>query len=240
MGAQWKHAGRVSNSSKRSALVGKLVKEIAVAAKMGDPNPDNNPRLRAGVEAAKKNSVPRDTIERAIKKGAGLLDDGVSYETIVFEGFAPHQVPVIVECLTDNRNRTNADIRVIFRKGQIGNAGSVAWMFNRAGVIEGNHPDKTIDRETVAIEAGAQEVEVLEAADTPEGTCGARFICDPKDLDSVSKFLTQNQWTITQAELSYLAKNSVEVDSAKKQEVIEFLGALDDCDDVHRIYTALK
>ena len=220
--------------------MGKLVKEIAVAAKMGDPNPDNNPRLRAGVEAAKKNSVPRDTIERAIKKGAGLLDDGVSYETIVFEGFAPHQVPVIVECLTDNRNRTNADIRVLFRKGQIGNAGSVSWMFNRSGVIEGNHPDKSIDRETVAIEAGAQEVEVLEAADTPEGTCGARFICDPKDLDAVSKFLTQNQWTVTQAELSYLAKNAVEVEAAKKQEVVEFLGALDDNDDVHRIYTALK
>src|SRR6185369_17234659 len=113
MGAQWKHAGRIQNSSKRGALISKLVKEITVAAKSGDPNPENNPRLRAGVEAAKKASVPRDTIERAIKKGAGLLSDQVQYETISYEGFAPHRVPVIVECLTDNKNRTAADIRVL-------------------------------------------------------------------------------------------------------------------------------
>src|SRR4051794_9881057 len=104
MGAQWKHAGRVQTSSKRGALIGKLVKEITVAAKVGDPNPDNNPRLRAGVEAAKKASVPRDTIERAIKKGAGLLDETVQYETVTYEGFGPHRVPIIVECLTDNKN----------------------------------------------------------------------------------------------------------------------------------------
>src|SRR5947209_16256517 len=101
MGAQWKHAGRVANSSKRGALISKLVKEITVAAKSGDPNPDNNPRLRAGVEAAKRASVPKDTIDRAIKKGAGLLDETVQYETISYEGFAPHRVPVIVECVTE-------------------------------------------------------------------------------------------------------------------------------------------
>src|SRR5436305_4052671 len=114
MGAQWKQAGRVANSTKRGALIGKLVKEIMVAAKMGDPNPENNSRLRAAVEAARKASVPRDTIDRAVKKGAGLLDEQVVYETITYEGFAPHKVPVIVECLTDNKNRTASDIRVLF------------------------------------------------------------------------------------------------------------------------------
>ena len=106
-----------------------------VAAKVGDPNPDNNARLRAAVEAAKKASVPRDTIERAIKKGAGLLEGQIQYETITYEGFAPHRVPVIVECLTDNKNRTASDIRVLFRKGQLGAMGSVSWMFDRHGVV---------------------------------------------------------------------------------------------------------
>src|SRR5687767_4539613 len=142
MGAQWKHAGRLASANKRGAIVGKLAKEIIVAAKLGDPNPENNPRLRAAVEAAKKQSVPRDTIERAIKKGAGLLDEQINYETIVYEGFAPHKVPVIVECLTDNRNRTAADVRVLFRKGQLGGAGAVAWMFDRMGIVEATHPDK--------------------------------------------------------------------------------------------------
>src|SRR3954467_15267826 len=111
MGAQWKHAGRIANSSKRGAVIGKLVKEILVAAKVGDPNPDNNSRLRAAVEAARKASVPRDTIERAIKKGSGQLDEQVIFELVTYEGFAAHKVPVIVECLTENKNRTAADIR---------------------------------------------------------------------------------------------------------------------------------
>src|SRR5579883_2408882 len=108
MGAQWKQAGRVENASKRGIIVGKLAKEISVAAKLGDPNPENNPRLRTAVEAARKQSVPRDTIERAIKKGAGLLDEQVNYELVTYEGFGPHRVPVIVECLTENKNRTAA------------------------------------------------------------------------------------------------------------------------------------
>src|SRR5438067_2566209 len=117
MGAQWKQAGRVQNSSKRGALIGKLVKEIIVAAKVGGPNPDANSRLRAAVESARKASVTRDTIDRALKKGAGLLEP-VNYELITYEGFAPAKVPVIIECLTDNKNRTAADMRVLFRKGQ--------------------------------------------------------------------------------------------------------------------------
>jgi transcriptional/translational regulatory protein YebC/TACO1 len=97
MGAQWKSPVKAANAAKRGAMISKIAKEIMVAAKTGDPNPDNNPRLRAAVETAKKNSVPRDNIERAIKKGAGLLDEQVNYESIVYEGFAPHKVPVIVD-----------------------------------------------------------------------------------------------------------------------------------------------
>lgn len=238
MGAQWKHAGRQANASKRGAVFGKLVKEIIVAAKIGDPNPDNNSRLRAALESARKQSVPRDTIERAIKKGAGLLEP-VIYETIVWEGFTPHQVPVIVECLTDNKNRTGADIRVIFRKGQLGNQGAVAWMFDRLGVIEGTIAKTGVDIEEAAIESGAQNVEPLEAEDVPAGSTGARFFCDTTDLDAVNKALSAQGWSISLSEMSYIAKNKVELDEAKKKEVVDFLGAIDDNDDVHRIYTAL-
>ena len=158
MGAQWKQAGRVANAAKRGALIGKIVKEITVAAKVGDPNPENNPRLEAAVELARKSSVPRETIERALKKGAGLLDEKVTYETVLYEGFAPCKVPVIVECLTDNKNRTASDIRVFFKKGHLGSIGSVAWMFDHLGVVEATHRDKTKDIEGAAIEAGAQAV----------------------------------------------------------------------------------
>ncbi len=241
MGAQWKHAGRVANAAKRGAVFGKLVKEVQVAAKLGGPDPDGNFRLRTALEAARKASVPRDTIDRAIKKGAGIGEDAVQYETIVFEGFAPHNVPLIVECLTDNRNRTSADIRVLFRKGQLGAQGAVAWMFDRMGVVEATHTDKSLDLESVAIEAGAQNVEPLEAEEVPAGQVGARFIAEPTDLDAVSKFVAQNGWSVTQAELSYLAKNPLDIeDAAKKKEVTDFLEAIDDNDDVHRVYVALK
>lgn len=240
MGAQWKHAGRTANASKRGAIIGKLVKELTVAAKIGDPNPENNPRLRAAVESARKQSVPRDTIERAIKKGAGLLDEQVNFETITYEGFAPHKVPVIVECLTDNKNRTAADVRLLFRKAQLGSMGAVAWMFDRLGVVEATHTDKTLDIEGVAIEAGAQNVEPLEAEDVPAGMIGARFFCETTDLDSVSQFVSKAGWTVTLSEMSYIAKNMVELSDEQRKEVGEFLNSIDEHDDVHRVYAALK
>lgn len=238
MGAQWKHAGRVQSAAKKGAVFGKLVKEIIVAAKMGDPNPDNNHRLRAAVEAARKGSVPRDTIERAIKKGAGLLEP-VHYELVTYEGFAPHKVPVIVECLTDNKNRTASDIRVLFRGGQLGSMGAVAWMFDRMGVVEATHPHKGLDIEAAAIEAGAQNVEPLEAYETGDAGTGARFFCETTDLDAVSKGVLAAGWTVSLSEMSYIAKNRVEVSEEQKKEVEDFLGKIDDHDDVHRVYAAL-
>lgn len=239
MGAQWKQAGREENAQKRGQMVGKIVKEILVAAKLGDPNPESNPRLRAAVESARKHSVTRDTIERAIKKGSGQLDEQINYETIVYEGFAPAKVPVIVECLTENKNRTASDIRRLFKDGHLGAIGSVAWMFDRMGVVEAHHADKTQDPEGAAIEAGAENVETVTAG-VPEGHVGARFYTAPANLDGVAKFLTSAGWTITTSELSYIAKNAVEISDAEKAQVTEFLNAIDEHDDVHRIYTALK
>src|SRR2546430_17517617 len=133
MGAQWKQAGRVANATKRGQVIGKLVREIMVAAKLGGLDPDLNARLYAALEAARKASVPRDTIERAVRKGAGQTGEKVNYELITYEGFAPHKVPVIVECLTDNRNRTAPEIRHLFRAGSLGAPGSVGFFFDHKG-----------------------------------------------------------------------------------------------------------
>src|SRR5205809_3465374 len=151
MGAQWKQAGREINAQKKGQMVVKVVREILVAAKLGGPDPDLNARLAAAVEAARKASVPRDTIERAIRKGSGQTDEKVAYELITYEGFAPHRVPVIVECLTDNRNRTAPEIRHLFRTGALGNPGSVGFFFDHMGVVEATHADKSRDAETDAI-----------------------------------------------------------------------------------------
>ena len=240
MGAQWKQKGREASALKRGQLFGKLAKEIVVAAKAGGADPDLNARLFAAIEAAKKHSVPRDTIERAVKKGAGLTGEQVNYELVTYEGFAPHKVPVIVECLTDNRSRTAPEIRVLFKAGHLGEIGSVAWMFNHVGIVEAHHPNAAHDLETVAIEAGAQNVEPLDADDVPAGHIGARFYCDRPDLDAVSKFLAKSGWTVTASEMSHVAKNTIDVPEPHKAEVIAFLTALDEHDDVHRVYTAMK
>src|SRR5256714_604327 len=189
MGAQWKQAGREANAQKKGQLVNKLVREIMVAAKLGGADPDSNPRLLAAVEKARKASVYRDTIERAIKKGSGQTDDKVQFELVTYEGFAPHKVPVVVECLTDNRNRTAPEIRNIFKAGALGQPGSVAFFFNHLGVIEATHADPNRDAEGDAIETGAQEFEALEPEEVPQGRKGARFLTEMKELDSVSKAL---------------------------------------------------
>ncbi len=221
-------------------MVVKLVREIMVAAKLGGPDPDLNPRLTAAVEKARKASVYRDTIERAIKKGSGQTDEKVSYELITYEGFAPHKVPVVVECLTDNRNRTAPEIRNLFRAGSLGPPGSVAFFFNHLGVVEAHHPDANRDAEGDAIEAGAQEVESLEAEETPEGRKGARFLTGIRELDAVSKALKAAGWTILASEIRYVAKTFTKLEPGAAREVAEFLNALDDHEDVHRVYTTLQ
>ncbi len=233
MGAQWKHKGRTEHAAAKGRLFTKLVKELIIAAKAGGPEVGTNPRLRLAVEQAKKASMPRDTLERAIKKGAGLLDEPVNYELVTYEGFAPHQVPVIVECLTDNKNRTATNIRVLFRKGQIATTGAVSWDFNRMGVIEASPPEGGADAEAAAIEAGAQELE-------PGDEGGTRFLTAPTDLDAVSRALTGLGWTVSAQNLAWVAKNPVHLEGDARAEVESFLEAMDEDDDVQNIYVGLK
>jgi len=187
MGAQWKQKHKVAAASARGQLFGKLAKEIMMAARNG-ADPDMNAGLRMALESARKQSVPRDTVQRAIKKGAGLLDSGVSFETVTYEGFGPHGVPVIIECLTDNKNRTASSMRMLFWGGQQGAAGSVSWDFKRRGVIEASAPENGEDPEEAAIEAGADDVETDQY-----GT--STFITDAAELHAVATALTERGWT---------------------------------------------
>ncbi len=232
MGAQWKHKGRTEAAAAKGQRFTKLVKEIMVAAK-GGPDPASNSRLRMAVDAAKRASMPRDTLERAIKKGAGLLDEQVNYETVTYEGFAPHQVPVIVECLTENKNRTATNVRVLFRKGQLATSGAVSWDFNRMGVIEATAPEGGADAETAAIEAGAQDVQPAE-----EGAM--RFLTEATEVDAVSRALGTQGWKVSSAGLAWIAKNPVQLEGEARAEVEAFLEALDADDDVQNIFVGLK
>ena len=241
MGAQWKQAGREANAQKRGQMVVKLTREIVVAAKLGGPDPDLNARLFAAMEKARKSSVTRETIERAVKKGAGLTDEKVVFELVTYEGFGPHKVPVVVECLTENRNRTASEIRNQFNKGGVmGQPGSVAFFFNHLGVVEATHGDLARDAESDAIEAGAQDLEPLEADEVPAGRKGTRFFTGLKELDSVSKALKTAGWSIVSAEMRYVAKSCPDLSEAARKEVTDYLNGLDDHDDVHRVYAAIK
>ena len=195
------------------------------------------------MEKARRASVTRDVIERAIKKGAGIGGEKLVMDHIVFEGYTPHKVPVIVEVMTDNNNRTAPEMRLLFKHGQLGAPGSNKFLFDNVGLVEAHHPDAATDIEGAAIEAGAQNVEPLAHAendDIPEGVTGARFITERADLHTVSQWLAKNSWTVVTSELGYVAKNFPTLNDAQRTEVGEFLTALDDNDDVHRVWAALK
>ena len=235
MGAQWKAKHREEAANAKGKIMGKLSKEIQIAARAG-ADPDMNARLRLAIEQAKKASMTRETLERAIKKGAGLDGDAVQYTAVSYEGFAPHQVPLIVECLTDNVNRTVAQIRVLFRKGQLGASGSVAWDFNHVGLIEATPDSPDRDREEAAIEAGAQDA----VAGEEEGA--SLFITEITDLDAVQKALPGQGFTVTAAKIGYIPKNPVSAASLSAEalaEVEAFLEAIDENDDVQNVYVGL-
>ena len=242
MGRQWLQAKREVAHLKKGQAVGKLVKEIMVAAKLGGAEPENNGRLAAAVEKARKLSVSRDVIERAIKKGAGIGGEKLSLASVVFEGYTPHKVPVIVEVFTDNQNRTAPEIRLLFKSGQLGTPGSNKFLFDHVGLVEAYRAEPDADIEAAAIEAGANEVETLSAADNdsiPNGATGARFVTERSGTHSVSQWLSQNGWTVVTSETGYVAKKPVELTEAQRVEVGEFLQALDDHDDVHRVWAAI-
>ena len=235
MGAQWKAKGKELAANARGRLFGKLAKEIMVAARNG-ADPASNSRLRLVVEQARKVSMPKDTLERAIKKGAGLTGDAVHFEHVIYEGFAPHRVPVMVECLTDNLNRTASEVRVLFRKGHLGTSGSVSWDFAHVGMIEAEPAAPGADPELAAIEAGAQDFEPGEE----DGT--TMFLTDHADLDLVSRALPAQGFTVLSAKLGYKAKNPIDpasLSASDLEEVEAFLAAIDANDDVQNIFVGL-
>ena len=243
MGRQWLHAKRLVAGLKKGRATSKLVREISVAAKMGGADPAMNARLFTAVEKAKKESVTKDAIQRAIHKGAGVGGEKMVMDHVVYEGRAPHNVPVIVEVYTDNVNRTAPEIRVLFKKGQLATTGANKFLFDHVGLVEAHHPDLNIDRETAAIEAGANEVEALtheQNDDILEAAAGAKFICERTAVAEVSKWLAANGWTIVTSEIGYVPKQFPELTEAQRNEVGDFLHELDEHDDVHRVWAAVN
>jgi len=212
----------------RSKLFSKLAKEITVAAKMGDPDPDKNPRLRLAVKEAKANSVPKDVIDRAIKKSQG--GDAENYDEIRYEGYGPGGIAVIVEALTDNRNRTASNVRSYFSKfgGNLAETGSVSFMFDRKGQVL--YPADAGDAETVlmaAIEAGAEDVESSED--------GHVIWCAVGDLNEVSAALETALGEAESTKLVWKPQTLTEVDENSGATLMKLIGALEDDDDVQAV-----
>ncbi len=233
MGKGWKAAGKLEAAQKKGAQFTKFAREIAVAAKLGGGDPASNSRLNLAILAAKAQSVPKDTIERAIKKGTGQLEDGAQIEEIVYEGYGPHGVGIIVETQTDNRTRTVSEMRNLFKAhgGNLGESGAVAWMFERVCLIQGVKAGIN-DADEEAIEVGANEVE------KEEGDLYS-FYGAVEDLGSIRTALQGRGWEIKVAELSFKAKEHATVTEEQKKEVYELLGELDDNDDSHRVYATV-
>lgn len=212
----------------RSKLFSKLAKEITVAAKMGDPDPDNNPRLRMAVKEAKSQSVPKDVIDRAIKKS--VAGEGDNYEEIRYEGYGPGGVAVIVEAMTDNKNRTASTVRSTFTKtgGNLGETGSVAFMFDRKGEIV--YLASAGDADTVmmsAIEAGADDVESSDE--------GHIIYCGDTDLNAVSTALEADLGESETSKLIWMPNISTELDLEGMEKLMKLIDALEDDDDVQRV-----
>ncbi len=212
----------------RSKLFSKLSKEITVAAKMGDPDPDKNPRLRLAVKEAKSNSVPKDVIDRAIKKSQG--GDAENYDEIRYEGYGPNGIAIIVEAMTDNRNRTASNVRSYFTKygGDMGQTGSVSFLFDRKGEIM--YPVSAGDADTVmmaAIEAGAEDVESDED--------GHWIYCADTDLNDVSTALEAALGESESTKLIWKPQTVTEVDLETAQKLMKLIDALEDDDDVQNV-----
>lgn len=224
-----RHKG--AQDAKRGKLFTKLLKEITVAAKMGDPNPDNNARLRIAIDKAKSNSMPKDTISRAIAKAAGQLA-GDDYENITYEGYGPGGAAILVECLTDNRNRSIADVRHAIHKydGNLGTSGSVAYQFTRTGVF--TFPRDSTDEDTLmmqGLEGGAEDVE--DAGDFWTVTCAF------EDYFSCKAALEQLEIEGMTAQIAQIPKNMVAIDTVDATKLMKMLDLLDDLDDVQDTWT---
>lgn len=233
MGKGWKAAGKLEAAQKKGAQFTKLAREIAVAAKLGGGDPEANSRLKLAIIAAREKSCPKDTIDRAIKKGTGQLDDGAQIEEIVYEGYGPHGIGIIVETQTDNRTRTVSEMRNLFKThgGNLGESGAVAWMFEKVCLIQGVKAGVG-DPDEEAIEAGANEVE------KEDGDLYS-FYGSPEDMGAIRSALQGRGFEIKVAELSYKAKEQATISEEQKKEVYELLEELEDNDDSHRVHATV-
>jgi YebC/PmpR family DNA-binding regulatory protein len=220
-----------AQDARRGKIFTKLIKEITVAARMGGGDPDANPRLRSAVLAAKAENMPKDNIERAIKKGTGDLE-GVSYEETVYEGYGPGGAAVMVESLTDNKNRTVADVRHIFSKcgGNLGENGCVAWMFDKKGYI--SIEKSATDEETlmeIALDAGAEDVR--------EDRNNFEVITDPAGFGAVKDAIDAAGIETLEAEITMLPQTMTNLVGKEAEQMIRLMEALEDSDDVQKVYT---
>jgi YebC/PmpR family DNA-binding regulatory protein len=214
----------------RGKLFAKLIRQVEVAAREGGGDPDTNPTLRTMFQKARDNSVPLDTIERAIKRGTGELE-GVTYESITYEGYAPHGVALLVEVLTDNRNRTGSEIKTIFNRsgGSLAEPGAVAWQFERRGVVLVPGDVSEDDVMLVALDAGADDI-------VDEGGSW-RITCEPSALSDVRAALEEAGLAIESAEASMISSTVIALDTAEAaKSVLKVLDALDDHDDVQAVH----
>ncbi len=217
--------------AKRGQLFTKLIREITVAAREGGGNPDNNARLRTAIDRARTANMPSDNIEKAIKKGTGELE-GVTYESCLFEAYAPGGVALIVETLTDNKNRTSAEIRNIFSKkgGSLAGAGSVAWMFKKKGdiFIDKNQVKNEDDLYTITLDAGAEDVQT--------GEKNYEIFCDPKDFEKLKDALKANNIKTEEAEITMVPSSKVKVNAADAKALLSLIEALEEQDDVQKVH----
>ena len=217
--------------ARRGKIFTKLIKEITVAARMGGGDINANPRLRTAVLAAKTENMPKDNWERAIKKGTGELE-GVNYEESTYEGYGPGGAAILIDSLTDNKNRAVSEIRHALNKhgGNMGENGCVAWMFDKKGylVVEKGAVEEDVLMET-ALEAGAEDVR--EDGDNFE------VICDPEDFEAVKEAVEKASIDYVVAEITMVPQNMMPVEGDNAQRMIRLMDALEDCDDVQKVYT---
>jgi YebC/PmpR family DNA-binding regulatory protein len=225
-----KHKKGVTDA-RRGKIFTKLIKEITVAARFGGGDPAANPRLRTAIQAAKNENMPKDNIERAIKKGTGELE-GVNYEESIYEGYGPGGAAIFIESLTDNKNRAVADIRHILTKagGNLGANGCVAWIFEKKGYIVVEND--AVDEETlmeVAIDAGAEDVR--------EDDSNYEIITEPKDFEAVKAAIEAQSLPYIAAEITMLPQSTVNLQGKEAEQMVTLMETLEDCDDVQKVYT---
>ena len=222
---------KAATDAARGKVFTKIIKEITISARDGGGDPVANPRLRLAVATAKASNMPQDNITRAIKKGTGELE-GVRYEEITYEAYAPHGVAVMIECVTDNRNRTVAELRHLISKynGNLGESGSVAWMFERKGVItieKGNHTEDELME--IILDAGADDLKTDDEY--------FEIINSVENFDKVRRALEDKKFKLENASLQYLAKSPMQLDEKKAADIVRFLEVVEEYDDVQNIYS---